>query len=178
METKLQWNWNAPIIRFFDTSIDATSIGSLLGKIEETRKFFPMNGLVQLLINSTGGDLKSAAAFLYYIQDRRIPLMTLGYTVESAAMLLYLAGKKRFALPDKTKFFVHEVAAHIEGEYNAHSARSLAEEMDTMNNLYADLVVSRTSFTQKELLALMNTTGWLNAKEAKKAGIVHEFIET
>ncbi|MDO8495292.1 MAG: ATP-dependent Clp protease proteolytic subunit [bacterium] len=164
-------------ILFFDM-VTADTVQALIADIEAKHRDAKKNkSSVQLLINSTGGDVKSGLAFLYTMQDLGIPLKTYGFGIESAALLLYLAGTNRFADKTKTKFLLHEAKVHLDGEYTAHSASTIVQELENLNHVFAERLVERTSAGEEYIVELMHNETWLSAKQAKVLGIVHEIID-
>jgi ATP-dependent Clp protease, protease subunit len=76
---------------------------SLIEKFDRLRK-----SEILLFVNSNGGDLDKANAFYYWIKFTKIKLVTIGYgEVSSSALIVFLAGHRRYILPE-TQFFFHE----------------------------------------------------------------------
>ena len=162
-------------INFLET-VTSESIDLLISAIEEMHKSIKNGASVQLLINSAGGDVKSATAFSYKIQESGIPLVTYGYSIESAALLIYLTGTSRVAHKTRTRFFLHEARVHIDGEQDERTAFNLAKELQRHNRLFAECVAERTNLKEKDVLKLMQKNTWLDVEKAKELGIVHEII--
>ena len=160
-------------INFLET-VTSESVNLLISEIEEMHKGIKNGVSVQLLINSNGGEVKSATAFLYKIQESGIPVSTYGYSIESGALLIYLVGTSRFAHKTRTRFFLHEVKAHIDGEYDERAALDLAKEMKRLNRIFAECVAERTNIEAKDVLKLMQENTWLDVEKAKELGIAHE----
>ena len=110
------------------------------------------------------------------MQNLGIPLKTYGFGVESAALLLYLAGTNRFADKTKTKFLLHEAKVHLDGEYTAHSASTIVQELKNFNRIFVECLVEQTSANEERIVQLMHEETWLDAEQAKELGIVHEII--
>ena len=91
----------------FNNVIEIGPCNSLMAKLSEIAFNQPM-ATVHLLINSTGGSLASGLGLFNFLQ--LIPLdivsVNFGY-VGSIANLVFLASRKRMALPD-SQFFFHD----------------------------------------------------------------------
>jgi ATP-dependent protease ClpP protease subunit len=95
---------NAVIISFVG-GIDSGSMAGLLRTVNE--QIQKGNKDITLLIASPGGD--TTAAFAAYNVLRNVPAEITTFNignVDSAAMLLYCAGKKRYSMP-ATRFLIH-----------------------------------------------------------------------
>ncbi len=170
------WVADSPnTILFFD-EVTSDSVRTLIEKIRERWSKTKNEAPVQVLVNSTGGDAKAAFAFLYTIGDLGIPIHTFGYSIESAAVLIYLAGETRFAHKTRTQFLLHEAKVGLHGEHSADSAKKLFEELEGINSTFAQCVAERTGTELQSIVELMAKGTWLNAQQAKELNLVNAII--
>ncbi|KAA3490846.1 hypothetical protein Y058_19995 [Vibrio mimicus] len=91
---------------FFDGEITSGSAEDLRYSIERVNKDFPGANIINLLINSRGGDMDSGWIGYWAIRNSSIPVRSINLSsVESSATLLYCATERRAALIN-TNFFI------------------------------------------------------------------------
>src|SRR5205085_8826108 len=71
-------------------------------------------GILKVLISSGGGDVDTAINIYSYLKNVPIEVETIGFgQIDSAAILIFLAGKRRYAVKD-TRFFLHEISLNVQ----------------------------------------------------------------
>ena len=113
-----------------------------------------------LCITSPGGQLVSSYGFFeraILFVPKNIHTIALDDT-SSAALFLYIVGRKRFVTPH-TMFFLHEMCAHVD-EYSRNIASAC-----------------KTHITPDYIRALMTKKGTeLTAEDALRMGLAHELL--
>lgn len=106
---------------------------------------------IQLKINSLGGSMYDGFAIIGAIESSLTPVYTCGYgAIMSMALPILLSGHKRFA-HRLTSFMYHECLDTF-GHYEKVSIlKENLEETERVMDIYDDYILSKTSFTQKQL---------------------------
>lgn len=133
---------------------------------------------LNFIISSNGGDMDSAIRLHDYLKALPIEVQTVGFgQVDSAAITIFLAGKKRLAVKN-CRFIIHEgsfFTATPSAPLHIHE-----ENIQLFKNLLSrtiDIVSEDTGKTKKEIKKLVNKGKTLNTDEAKKIGIVTKIVE-
>lgn len=175
----------------FTGEMNAHSVERL---IEDLKK---ANASNIVYIDSPGGSFDFFFRRAPFLQRRG--LITIAGDVRSAAVLLYLLGYQRFALPDST-FFFHEVRALVGSaiygiqevkicnleevleyqEYMHGSQREFYEEwliqMRKAQEYFLNYLSRATGCSVSFFLRLMREEVTLSAQDAMRYGIVHRII--
>jgi ATP-dependent Clp protease protease subunit len=106
---------------------------------------------IQLKINSIGGSMYDGFAIIGAIESSETPVYTYGYgAIMSMALPILVSGVKRFAHP-LTTFMYHECLDTF-GHYEKVSIlKENLEESERVMEMYDDHILSKTSFTKKQL---------------------------
>lgn len=162
-----------PII-FFD-DVTPESIQEVISQLEEAKK---KKGIVELRINSPGGDLDAAFGLIDYLYS--YPKEVHGYVcglVGSCAVDILQACDKRYSGP-YARFLVHKHSvegAHIKMDEH----KDFSTMMDMSNAVRVELYVKATGHTRKSVTSNVLKTGdhWFRAKEALKFGLIDAITE-
>ncbi len=131
-------------------------------------------GTVHLLIQSTGGFVDDGIAVYNYLTH--LPLKVVTYnegTVQSIAVLMYLAGKRRVCAGNAS-FLMHKTTFAFQGVATAEMMRGRAEAAEICDKktdaiFRGHLTMPAEKWALRDKLDLM-----LNADEAKQYGLSHE----
>ena len=159
--------------------IDSESVNDIIQLIyeindEDTRK--TQVEPIQLIINSLGGEMYSGLALIDIIENSRIPIHTICYgSAMSMALIVYAAGYQRYASKNAT-FMYHEAAYPIEGKIVHHKQE--LKEVERIDKICDDYLLSKTSFTQKQFNDVKKTQGewYFDVEIAQKYGLVNEIL--
>jgi len=154
------------------------SVGALMNIISQ--KIQQGVEKIVLLISSPGGNVNSGLTLYSFLKRIPIELDTFNYeSVDSIAVAVFCAGKKRFCVKDG-KFFMHELQYNIP----AGKAQFMPKELsEVSNNLEKDrkkivsIVAENCGKQAEEIGKDMEETKGLNAEQAKDYGLVHEIKE-
>lgn len=119
-----------------------------------------------LLVNSAGGDVYSALA-IYDALRHSGQVNTVGTgLVGSAANLVLLGGKQRFATPN-TRFQIHSPVL-----LNAAPSSAEEEERDAIHQITEQLFVQRTRLSPDEVKQLLMRESFFGSKRAQEIGLI------
>ena len=131
---------------------------------------------IKLIINSFGGEIYSGLALIDTIDNSAIPIYTICHgSAMSMALIVYSAGHHRYASKNAT-FMYHEAAYPIEGKIVHH--RQELKEVERIDKICYDYLLSKTSFTKKQLDDVKKIHGewYFNIEVAQKHGLVNEIL--
>lgn len=170
----------------FRSEISVPAIENLVTELRE-------DVLPWVYVDSPGGQFEFFSAIGPALQRRGI--VTLGGNVASAAVILYLLGHQRYALPS-TRFMFHEVRVfggplgtvtlsgvdafeEYEKEMSDKGREAYQEwrrQMHTAQDWFADFVSNRVGINSGFFHGLMRKEATIDADEAKFYGLVHEIL--
>lgn len=133
---------------------------------------------ILLHITSGGGDMDVAWAFRDLIRIMRVRLVTLASgNVESAAMLIYLAGRERYASRDSA-FLIHDPTIILpeDTRLSARDSARIDKQVLSVHMRYLRALSRETGLSIKELDKISEEALLITPKQAKELGIVHHII--
>jgi len=135
---------------------------------------------ITLVISSQGGD--AAAGFTAYNYLKGIPAEVTTFNignVDSAAAIMFCAGKNRYALKD-TRFLLHGTSLMLPGgaNVNAEGLESQLELLKSMNHLVSHVLSSTTNKKEPEVDQMIRGQVILTPDDAKKWGLIQEVRDT
>jgi ATP-dependent Clp protease protease subunit len=131
---------------------------------------------IRLIINSFGGEVYSGLALIDTIDNSLTPIYTICHgSAMSMALIVYSAGHNRYASKNAT-FMYHEAAYPIEGKV-AHHKQEL-KEVERVDGICDNYLLSKTSFTQKQLNSIKKVQGewYFDVETAQEHGLVNEIL--
>jgi ATP-dependent Clp protease protease subunit len=145
--------------------------GVLVGQVKVDR--------VRFFVSSLGGDGDSAARLYYYLKALPLDVETIGFgQVDSCAILLLLAGRRRF-LVEGCRVTMHDGMYTI-GNQNAplDSHEETLRLFRSMRDRNVDIIAAETRKVREEVVHAMRQATIMNAAEAKAFGLVDAVIKT
>ncbi len=137
---------------------------------------------ITIAIASSGGD--PASGFAAYNILKNIPAEITTFNtgnIDSAAMLIYCAGKHRYSLPAPTRFLIHSVALNPITT-NFPVDRSFLEtqlaQINSLNQVMVQVIKENSKKTQTEIESAVIAQTILSPEQAKEWGIVQEIRPT
>lgn len=135
--------------------------------------------LINLIINSPGGDLHSAFAVIDVMAGSKIPIRTIGLGgIASAGLMIFIAGNKGMRiLTPNTSIMSHHFSWFMGGKY--HELMVAGKEIDLTSERIMRLYKKHTGLDEKKIKSLLLPPNdvWLSAEEAKKYGLCDEVKE-
>jgi len=131
---------------------------------------------IKLIINSFGGEVYSGLALIDTIDNSSTPIYTICHgSAMSMALIIYSAGHSRYASKNAT-FMYHEAAYPIEGKVVHH--RQELKEVERIDNICDDYLLSKSKFTKKQLDDIKKTQGewYFDVEVAQKYELVDEIL--
>jgi ATP-dependent Clp protease protease subunit len=131
---------------------------------------------IKLIINSFGGEVYSGLALIDTIDNSSTPIYTICHgSAMSMALIVYSAGHQRYASKNAT-FMYHEAAYPIEGKVIHHKQE--LKEVERVDKICDNYLLSKTSFTQKQFNDVKKTQGewYFNIEIAQQHGLVNEIL--
>lgn len=127
-----------------------------------------------LCLSSFGGNFDRGVSLYNTLRALPVELVTHNVgNVGSAANVLFLAGERRYASPQAV-FFFHPSSVSLDGNYDpAELAKHRAELLES-DAREREIVVARTTLTDREVRRLVTSSSTLSAERALAAGIIHE----
>jgi len=130
---------------------------------------------IHVFLDTDGGNIKTALTIYDLLRACNAPVYTYAMSeVSSAGVLIYIAGKKRYAF-EHTEFMTHPSSLSI-------TANSL-EIQETLNMLLEqgkkveEIFKSRLRMGKKKYSVLHSSTTWIDCYFAKKLRIVTDVID-
>jgi len=136
---------------------------------------------ITIVISSPGGD--TASAFAAYNVLKSVPAEITTFnagSIDSAAMLIYLAGKYRYSFGDPARFLIHgnslTLGTNMPMDYGF--LNSQLQQMKSLNQMVAQVIANNSNKKHDEIETLMQGQVILSPEEAKSWGLVHEIRPT
>lgn len=155
--------------------IDSGSINNLLRIVNDQVQQRQTKHIV-LLISSPGGDTTAAFAAYNVLRNVKADLTTFNIgNVDSAAMLLFCAGKERYALQG-TRFLIHGNSFNPPPNMQMDSALMDAQlqQLKSLNQMVIRVVSETAKKKDAEIEAAVHSQAILTPEQAKVWGIVQE----
>lgn len=167
------------VIINFIVPIDANTVNLLLAMV---------NGQVQrgvkkitIVISSPGGDTASAFAAYNILKNVPAEITTFnGGNIDSAAMLIYCAGKHRYSFPDPARFLIHgnamTLGTGVPMDYNFLEAQ--LQQIKSLNQMVVQVIAANSNKKQSDLENAVHGQTILSPQQAKEWGIVQDIKES
>ena len=160
---------------YFCSEINEKNIKELLDEISEKLNLRP-NVRVVLYLTSPGGDPQAGLHFAYVARFLHLPLVTCAVSeVASAAVYVYLAGRRRLALPD-AYFYFHNMKANIESAMELKEWEQRISRFKFFEEKKRKFLADASGISQEKIDQLCNENRLMEPEEALKLGIVHKII--
>lgn len=134
--------------------------------------------VLQMYINSTGGDLYQAFGIIDLMRISKYPIKTIGLgTVMSAAFLIFASGTKGMRYITKNcSIMCHQYSSTYEGKH--HDLKSFTKEGELTNFRMLRLLQETSQLSTKEVKSklLRPSDVWLSAEEVVKLNIADHIL--
>jgi ATP-dependent Clp protease protease subunit len=132
---------------------------------------------IQLVLNSQGGDVYQGFGLVDCIELSKTPVhVTVLGQAMSMALPILLSGHHR-SMSQRSTLMYHEISWETGREKLGYHKQE-AKEGDRLQRMYDEIVVSKTSVTEKKLKEVRdrNQEWYITAEEALKLGFVDEIL--
>ena len=175
-EEDVQGVTQAGSVIFFHEGVNSASVRKLLGCLREANHaaLTSHDKVVKIHIHSGGGDIFAGLTAYHHLITNPLPIFTYADgLVASAATLLLIAGKQRFAMPHSF-CLIHQLTTGFFGKY-----QDMCDEMENAHafmNTFRVIYKTKTKLSETELDKLLRSERVLNAKACLEFGLVHEIV--
>jgi ATP-dependent Clp protease protease subunit len=160
------------VIRFF-SDIQENSINTLMQVVDSQLQ----QGVKEfvLLISSSGGTVFHGLSAYNYLKGVPATFVTHNFgSVDSVALVLYCAGKKRLSVPH-ARFLIHGVSAGIgQQRLEEKQIEEVLKSVKIDEENIAKVTAANAGKTANEVIEAMHERTTLNPEDAKTWGLVHE----
>lgn len=165
---------NSNISITFSDYINADSVKAFINKLVKINEEMPNSDLLTIFISSAGGDIDVAIELYNFIRslDCKVRMINTSY-VNSAAVIVYLAGEERVCL-HSTSFYVHSVSKKLNGDYNATELMREVREIRTNTEKIAELLAESSKKSKSYWKQMMRKGFIISAKKAVELGLSHK----
>ena len=154
---------------YIDGAIDVDMLRSFLIFVRE--RIPDECETLDLFINSAGGSVPIALAMAELLMALPCEVRTCNLSnVDSASIIVFAAGKERFA-PPGTTFFFHPVGKEVSGIKSATELRQLADEIDHDTLRETEFLSLRTGTDAKKWRDMMDSGILVDDSTALKLGL-------
>lgn len=157
---------------YFSDLINASSVSNFIQSFQNAIQ--SGNGEddeVQIYISSGGGEVDVAIELYRFLKDSGFKIHTINTSVvNSAAIIIYLAGIKRKCYPEST-FYIHCISKKLNGEYNADSLQIELKELEINTDIVSLILEKNTTKSARYWKKIMKKGKILSAKESINLGI-------
>lgn len=161
-----------------DDDYQLLEIAKTIINMNMAEKDIPVDELkpIYLWIMSYGGDLEQANFFCDMIESSRIPIVTVAMgAAMSAAFLIFLAGKRRYAFKH-SQLLIHSGSGQLTGtaEQIKEAQLNYNRQIENMK----DYILARTTIDAKTFNKNKTKDWYLTADELVKYHIVDKLVES
>lgn len=155
----------------FSDHINANSIHLFIDKLEKLNEEKPEANKLTIQISSLGGDVDMAIELFNFIKalDFHVKMVNTSY-VNSAAIIVFLAGDERVCLPS-TSFYVHAITKQLNGIYSAGALIKEVREMNANTEKVSSLFEMRTKKNKSYWKRLMRKGQMITKEKALELGL-------
>ncbi|MCP4757095.1 MAG: hypothetical protein GY866_40040 [Proteobacteria bacterium] len=160
-------------VKFF-APVDGNTVNPLMNLMDQKLRL----GIKRfvLLISSPGGSVFHGLSMYNYLRGIPAEIETHNFgSVDSIGIVMYLAGQKRFSVPD-ARFLIHPVSRgfganeRLEEKQLEERLKGLRIDIDNI----ASVIAKGTGKTEQEIVEAMHERVTLSPEEAKTYGLVQE----
>lgn len=163
------------LVRFLGT-VDDGNVRALLETLDDMRSRF-QKFVLQIFINSQGGDMNHGFAIYDYLRRYPAPVVTIAEgLVASAGVIMFLAGEHRLITPHSS-IMLHLPKVSIEREtFTGHESEFVGERLRCLEEMFMDVACERTGLSRRALRKFMDDSKFFYAEEIIKCGLAHDML--
>lgn len=142
--------------------------------IEQLKNAGDNISVIDLRINSDGGDVFEAIAMYNYLKNHRAKVnVYIDGIAASAASIVACSGK--IFMPKNSMLMIHNPVGNVFGE--SEDMREMAAVLDKIRDNIAGIYAAKTGLSLEKCVELMNVETWISADEALNLGFADKIIE-
>lgn len=161
----------------FSDSINPSTIKNFIETLEKMCVQYPNARVLIINISSPGGDVDVAIELFHFLRELDCEIRTVNTSyVNSAAVLIYLAGDIRVCYPGST-FYIHSISKRLKGNFDAKSLLREAKEIAVNTDIVTTLFEQRTTRSKRYWKTMMTKGDILKAEQAINIGLASIIID-
>jgi ATP-dependent Clp protease protease subunit len=163
----------------FNGDITKDSLAHMSTKLLELHYNPDFDDIVDLYINSPGGELDATWAFIDLMTGIRVPIRTIAMgEIASGATMIFVAGDERVMAPNSNAM-IHHFSAGYMGSYKDLVAARKGQDIETKKIIRHFIHHSKFK-TEKEILkyVLLDQDNYLSPAEMKKYGLCDKILKS
>jgi ATP-dependent Clp protease, protease subunit len=137
---------------------------------------------ITIVLSSPGGDPMSAFGAYNILKNVPAEITTFNAgAIDSAAILIYCAGKHRYSLPDPSRFLIHSAALNpmtTSVPVEARWLESQLAQLRSVNAVIAQVIAANSNKKPSEIQSAVEGQVILSPQEAKSWGLVQEIRDS
>jgi ATP-dependent Clp protease protease subunit len=137
---------------------------------------------ITLVISSNGGDPNAGIAAYNFLRNVQAEITTFnGGAVDSAAILIFCAGKYRYSLPEPSRFLIHAAALNpmtVSVPIESRWIEGQLAQLKTIDHMAAQVITASSKKKETEVEAAIQNQTILTPAEAKQWGLIQEIRQT
>lgn len=172
-----------PVVINFVSDVNYDTVDRLLKTV--TEQIDKGNHDITILIGSGGGQVEPAFAAFNILRHLAAPTQITTYNIanaDSAAVVLFSAGTKRYSLPGVGMRFLIHGAFKLNGNVPSFLTSEILEQqlaqVNSSNQMVIQAMEAATKDHQADILAAVKSQRILSAEQAKDWGLVQEIKDT
>ena len=167
------------LINFY-ANVSEHSANSLINYITQqiaSQKTENLIDEIVIQVASSGGSSDHGLLIFNYLRQLSIPITTIGMgNVDSAAVMIFCAGKKRIAMKS-CRILLHEALTNIQGSFNAVKLHEIAYMNERITHDYSSVIADVTDKDIAEFVEQVREGKVLSSVEAKNFDLVTDISD-
>lgn len=149
---------------------------NIVSHLEELNRKYDDLDCLNVYISCPGGDIDLAIEIYRLLKNIGCEIRTVNTSyVNSAAIVIFLAGKKREAF-DTSSFYVHSVKRKLRGNYGEDQLISIAKEIRVNTEKIISILTENTHKSRIYWKKMMRKGEILTAEKAYQVGLLSSII--
>jgi ATP-dependent protease ClpP protease subunit len=172
-----------PILTWLGKVDEAHSLDAIsaLGEIIQIRggdSGSKLSDEIIMIISSHGGDLNAAFAFYDFVRLSKLNLVTIATgDVQSFAVMLFLAGKERYASRNAS-FLIHDPTMISEEgvKFSLRDMPQVNKQIEELHERFLEIMSKETGLSKEKVDEMARLEMPISPKRAVELGIAHHII--
>lgn len=158
----------------FTGEINEENVRSFIDEIKRDVKENPKSTTLTVFISSEGGNIDIAIELFNFLKLMECKVITVNTSVvNSAAIIIFAAGKKRVSLP-YSSFYIHSVTKELNGIFTADGLLREAREMKKNTEKISEILANTSNKNKSYWKRLMKKGCLLTPQKMMELAFVSE----